>query len=310
MTANPIILERIFDAPAEMVWRALTENDLIKQWYFPLAEFKAEKGFRFQFTGGPSKEKQYVHLCEITEVINGQRLSYTWAYEGYDGVSLLSFELFPEGDKTRLKLTHSGISSFPADNPDFAQHNFEKGWDHIINTALKGFLEKTPDLKKAGHPTSITKDLANRKLIITREFDAAPGRVWAAWTEAHLIDQWWAPKPWKAITKTMNFTPGGHWHYAMTGPDGEAIWCMVEFITIDPFKSFEMQSYFCDEDGNKDHAMPDMYWKNEFQATATGTKVLVENSFTQLAHMEKIIEMGFEGGFTMALGNLDALLLK
>jgi hypothetical protein len=41
-----------------------------------------------------------------------------------------------------------------------------------------------------------------------------------------------------------------------------------------------------------------------------GTKVEVEITFATQADMEKIIEMGFEVGFTAAHGNLDELLAK
>ena len=42
--------------------------------------------------------------------------------------------------------------------------------------------------------TSISKDLANKKITVVREFAAPPESVWAAWTDASLLDQWWAPK--------------------------------------------------------------------------------------------------------------------
>jgi len=59
--------------------------------------------------------------------------------------------------------------------------------------------------------TEILKDLTNRKLNVTRAFSAPVEKVWRAWTEAEQLDKWWAPRPWKAITKTMDFTPGGFW---------------------------------------------------------------------------------------------------
>jgi len=40
----------------------------MKQWYFNIDNFHLEPGSRFQFTAG-SPEKQYVHLCEIVEVV-------------------------------------------------------------------------------------------------------------------------------------------------------------------------------------------------------------------------------------------------
>jgi hypothetical protein len=48
--------------------------------------------------------------------------------------------LFPEGDKTRLKLTHEGLETFPK-TPAYARKNFEAGWTAIIGSELKQFLE-------------------------------------------------------------------------------------------------------------------------------------------------------------------------
>lgn len=142
MTTQPFIIERVFDAPIEEVWRALTQKELMKEWYFDLKEFKPEVGFQFSFTGGPSPDRQYLHLCEITELIPEKKLSHSWKYDGYEGISYLTFELFELGDKTKLILTHSGLETFPANNPDFAASNFEKGWNAIINTSLVNFLAK------------------------------------------------------------------------------------------------------------------------------------------------------------------------
>ncbi|MDQ6608314.1 MAG: SRPBCC domain-containing protein [Bacteroidota bacterium] len=142
MNNHPILLERLFDAPASKVWKALTDKNEMKQWYFDLEEFEAVPGFTFQFKGGPSPDKQYLHLCEITEVIPGKKLTYSWRYDGYPGKSFVTFELFEKENKTVLRLTHSGIETFAKENSDFGMHNFEKGWNAIINTSLKEYLEK------------------------------------------------------------------------------------------------------------------------------------------------------------------------
>lgn len=142
MKEQGIIIERIFNADRKLVWQAITEKELMKQWYFDLKEFDAVVGFQFEFMGGEEGGKQWKHLCEITEVIPERKITYSWKYEGYTGISYVTFELFEEKEQTRLKLTHSGIGSFPADIPKLAIHNFEEGWKHIINISLKGFLEQ------------------------------------------------------------------------------------------------------------------------------------------------------------------------
>ncbi len=140
MKPEPIIVERIFNAPVERVWRAITDRDEMKKWYFDIAEFKPEVDFEFQFEGGDGN-KTYLHLCKITEVVPGKKLTHSWRYDGYEGISFVTFELFDEGEgQTRLKLTHEGLETFPAD-PAFAKENFEAGWTEIIGTNLKTFLE-------------------------------------------------------------------------------------------------------------------------------------------------------------------------
>jgi uncharacterized protein YndB with AHSA1/START domain len=136
-----IIIEQILNASPNNIWKALTDKYEMKKWYFNLESFNPVVGFRFSFTGGPSPERQYVHQCEIKEVINEKKLTYSWSYQGYTGTSLVSFELFPRDGKTLLTLTHEGIVSFPDEQPDFAIHNFEEGWNHIIHTSLKQYLE-------------------------------------------------------------------------------------------------------------------------------------------------------------------------
>ena len=141
MNSKSVIIERIFDADITLVWRALTEKELMKQWYIDVEEFKTVVGFTFEFWGGEEGEKKWKHLCEITEVVVGKKLTYSWKYEGYTGMSYVTFELFEENQGTRLKLTHSGIDSFPADIPELAPHNFENGWKQAIDITLKEFLE-------------------------------------------------------------------------------------------------------------------------------------------------------------------------
>lgn len=141
MKNEPFIIERTYNAPADKVWKAITNKEQMRQWYFDLADFRAEPGFEFQFEGGPD-DRKYVHKCRVTEVVPGKKLQYSWRYEGYEGNSFVTFELFPEGDKTRLKLTHEGLETFPMNNPDFAKKNFAQGWNDIIGTSLKDFVEK------------------------------------------------------------------------------------------------------------------------------------------------------------------------
>ena len=142
MATAPFTIERTFNAPISKVWKALTDKDEMKQWYFDLSEFKPVVGFEFQFFGEGKTGEKFLHLCKIIEVVKNKKLKHSWRYDGYEGNSFVTFELFEEGDKTRLKLTHEGLETFPANNPDFAKENFAEGWTYIIGESLMGYLEK------------------------------------------------------------------------------------------------------------------------------------------------------------------------
>ncbi|HET8839643.1 MAG TPA: SRPBCC domain-containing protein [Flavobacteriaceae bacterium] len=140
MKNQPVVIENTFNAPVSRVWKALTDRNEMRKWYFDLSEFIPETGFQFQFYGG-SEEKEYLHLCEVTEVIPERKLTYSWRYQDYEGLSFITFELFPEKSETRLKLTHSGLETFP-EIADFARENFAAGWQEIIGASLKKYLGK------------------------------------------------------------------------------------------------------------------------------------------------------------------------
>ena len=151
--------------------------------------------------------------------------------------------------------------------------------------------------------------MAKSELVITRVFKAPRELVWKAWTEASVLDKWWAPKPWQAQTKNMNFSEGGQWLYCMAGPGGEKHWSRVDFKTIHPMQSFTTDAYFSDENGNiATTTAPVSHWAVEFHEADAATRIEVTLTFDNDADMQLLVSMGFEGGFTMALGNLDTLL--
>ncbi len=135
-----VVVEEVYNASVEAVWKALTDKKEMKKWYFDLSEFKAEVGFEFQFTGQGVKGDNYLHLCKITEVIPLKKLQYSWEYENLRGYSLVTFELSQEENGTRLKLTHSGLETFPQDNADFDIKNFEGGWTELLTKLLRDYL--------------------------------------------------------------------------------------------------------------------------------------------------------------------------
>ena len=151
-----------------------------------------------------------------------------------------------------------------------------------------------------------TVDKAAQTVYITREFDADLSLVWDAFTKQEILDQWWAPKPWASKTKVMNFEVGGRRFYAMVSPEGEERWSIQEFTSISPTTNFKMSNAFADKDENPE--LPGSDWDLNFSEQNGTTKVSITIKNESLARLEKMIEMGFQGGFTMTLNYLENLL--
>lgn len=144
MENKPLIIEQEFNAPIALVWRAITEKELMKKWYFDISDFKPKVGNKFHFEGG-EEGKRYVHLCEVLEVIPYKKLKYSWKYEGNVGISFVTFELSSVDKRTKVKLIHEGLETFT--NPDFIRGNFVGGWKYLIHQSLVEFLEKGKALR-------------------------------------------------------------------------------------------------------------------------------------------------------------------
>jgi uncharacterized protein YndB with AHSA1/START domain len=161
-TASEVVLVRVFNAPIDRVWQAITTPAAFEKWYFPIPEFRPVVGHEFGFTV-EHEGNRWVHLCRVTEVTPPNRLAYTWRYPDHEGDSLVTFELMAEGPQTRLTLRHTGLDSFPK-LPAFARENFLAGWTDLIGRALKEFIESSRNTSCAGGDRPASPSLPARRI--------------------------------------------------------------------------------------------------------------------------------------------------
>ncbi|GAB3333026.1 hypothetical protein GCM10027429_13120 [Marivirga atlantica] len=148
------------------------------------------------------------------------------------------------------------------------------------------------------------------QLTVTRIFNASIDLVWRTWTEADLLDQWWAPKPWESKTKRMTFEENGQRLYAMCGPKGEEHWGLTTYEIINKPSVFTGEDAFCDTNGNVNEEMPVAKFENKFHSTSTQTTVTVVTQYASEEHLKQVIQMGMKEGLSMAYENLDNLLIN
>lgn len=155
-------------------------------------------------------------------------------------------------------------------------------------------------------------DKSSNTVYVHKAFDADLPLVWEAFTEAELLDQWWAPKPLMSRTKYMDFKVGGRRFYAMVSPEGvELGWQLFEYTSITPMSNFKCLSFFADKDENPQ--LPGASWNLDFREenALPGqhiTRVSISIYFESLKELETMIQMGFKEGFTVTLHELELLL--
>jgi uncharacterized protein YndB with AHSA1/START domain len=127
LAPDTIRLERLLDAPPETVWRYLTEAELRAQWFMGGTDAKPDNEFELLVDHDNLSEEEVpypesyaaskgIRFSEKVIRFDPPRLLETTFQGGKNG--RVTYELRPEGEKTRLVLTHSGITS-PVGAQDF-----------------------------------------------------------------------------------------------------------------------------------------------------------------------------------------------
>jgi uncharacterized protein YndB with AHSA1/START domain len=152
-------------------------------------------------------------------------------------------------------------------------------------------------------------DLDAKKIHITREFNAPVEKVWKAWTIPSLLDQWWSPKPNKAETKSMDFTVGGIWQFAMVTPDGNKNWLCAKFTGIETGSTISTTAIFCDTDGNLLEGDSKWHRVTKFSPVNDNrTEIDIVITFEEEATFKMFTEGYFKQGTAIGYNQLDELL--
>jgi uncharacterized protein YndB with AHSA1/START domain len=140
-TDDPVVVEQSYNATAKTVWNAITQVDLMCQWYFDnIPAFEAKVGFEIRFDVR-HEGRVFPHLWKVTEVVPEKKLVYDWKFDGYAGDSYVVWELSEENDTTMLRITCHVREDFSDDIPEFRRESCVAGWEYFLQQSLKEFLE-------------------------------------------------------------------------------------------------------------------------------------------------------------------------
>ena len=125
-----VVMEKEFPFPAERIWRALTEPQLIEEWLMR-SEFKPIVGHRFEFSADWGKVE-----CEVLAVEKNKTVSYTWG--DHDLQTTVTWTLTPTATGTIVRMEQTG---FRPDQPRY-YHGAKAGWPRFFER-LEGVLTRT-----------------------------------------------------------------------------------------------------------------------------------------------------------------------
>lgn len=92
-------------------------------------------------------------------------------------------------------------------------------------------------------------DQTKQGLKIVRQFNAPKQVVFDAFASAAALEAWWGPVGMSVTVSAFDFTPGGRFHYKMDA-NGQTMWGLFKYLTINRPDLIEFISSFSDEAGN------------------------------------------------------------
>lgn len=157
---------------------------------------------------------------------------------------------------------------------------------------------------------ALRKDLEDATLAITAEYAAPVSRVWQLWADPRQFERWWGPPGYPATVTDHELSPGGTVRYFMTGPDGERYHGGWRIIRVEAPHLLEFEDFFADEEGAEVVDLPTSKTIVSVSEATPGSRMSIETRYASIEDMQKSLEMGMEEGITLALGQIDDILVE
>ena len=219
-----LVFSRILNAPRELVYQAWTETEHLLHWWGPdgfnntFIAMNVEPGGKWKFTMHGPDGTDYPNHIEYIEVLKNEKLAYFHGDAKAENPILFYVTVLFENWEGKTKLTMSMV--FPTiEELKRVVENFGAidGNRQTLNK-LEIYLE------------SIN---AKKSFAISKSFQAPLKLVFDAYSKAEHLVHWWGPAGMGIKVAHLDFRPGGKFHYCLTGPDGNEMWGMFEYLEID-----------------------------------------------------------------------------
>jgi uncharacterized protein YndB with AHSA1/START domain len=265
-TDGEIKLSRVFDAPREMIWDAMTDPKQIVKWWGPrgfsttIQTMDVKPGGHWKLIMHGPDGTDYPNASVFKTVEKPQRLVFLHggAKQGGPAANFEGTWTFDTVENGKTKVTIHMVFPTAAER------------DAVVKEygAIEGGKQT---LERLGEHLSVIKaDL--KELVVTRTFSAPRELVWKAWTERARLMEWFGPKGWTISVANLDFRPGGTFHYSMKTPDGKEMWGKFVYREIMPPEKIVLVNSFSDANGGMTRHPMSASWPLEMLTTTTFTE--------------------------------------
>lgn len=222
---------RTFEAPPGVVFDCFVDPVHFARWWGPagcqntIYKLEARPGGEISLRmAGPG----YDHVMggEYMEIERPNRLVFrSKAFEAPDGgwgiVNRITLIFEDVGGATRITM-HTLVERAQGDLVLGALGGMRAGWGQS--------MERLGDLVGGGGKVDL--EVSDRRIVLTRAFDAPRDLVWKALTEPEAFARWWCAGA--TIVQEMDVRPGGKWSVRQTSPDGSSHRFFGEYVAVEP----------------------------------------------------------------------------
>ena len=134
-TAETIFIERTYDARAEAVFDAWTDERVLRRWFHAQRDWTTSEASVDLRIGGavrvvmhdPVKGEHHGGGGHYTEVDRPNRLAFTWSWDGDDRETLIEIGFEEEEGGITVRFTHSNLRDLET------ARDHEEGWSNCFD---------------------------------------------------------------------------------------------------------------------------------------------------------------------------------
>jgi uncharacterized protein YndB with AHSA1/START domain len=147
-------------------------------------------------------------------------------------------------------------------------------------------------------------------LDVVRKLPAPVPRVFRALSDPEELMLWWGPPDYPMVWCSLDFRPGGVWHYRLRGLDtGEDVWARAVYGEITPPTRLTYLETSSDAAGSVTHDRPHANVAVDLAAASdAATELTIRIRHRSAIDRDRAIRLGVETGLSRALDTLEDVL--